>query len=118
MNYLLIESLQRFDYYYGESMKVEFPSGSGNKMTLSQVAAELEKRLVSLFTNPKKGHLPASLRGNKALQTSDAKNLYLFHEYFDGDTGKGLGASHQTGWTALIAKRIQQLYVTAYSDRT
>lgn len=118
VNYLLIEALQRFDYYYGESLKVEFPSGSGNQVTLSQVAAELEKRLVSLFTIPKKGNMPASLQGSKAVRPTDAKNLCLFHEYFDGDTGKGLGASHQTGWTALIAKIIQQLYVTAYSDRT
>jgi hypothetical protein len=118
VNYLLIEALQRLDYYYGDSLKAEFPTGSGKEMTLGEVAAEIEKRLVSLFTKPKRGQLPPSLHGNRAFQRVDAQNLYLFHEYFDGDTGHGLGASHQTGWTGLIAKIIQQLYVTAYADRT
>jgi hypothetical protein len=117
LNFLLIEALQRLDYYYGESFTVEFPTGSGKKMPLSSAAAELEKRLVSLFVSGKKNQLPASLQGSRAIQKVDGKSLYLFHEYFDGDTGRGLGASHQTGWTALIAKIIQQLYVTAYADR-
>ena len=118
VNYLLIEAIQRLDYYYGPAFTTEFPRGSGKQMTLSDVAAELEKRLVSLFVRPKRNQLPPSLQGNKAFQHVDGTSLYLFHEYFDGDTGRGLGASHQTGWTALVAKIIQQLYVTAYADRT
>jgi hypothetical protein len=116
-NYLLIEAIQRLDYYYGHSFLVDFPTGSGNLVPLSNVAAELEKRLVALFVRPKRNQMPPSLQGNRAFQQVDGRDLYLFHEYFDGDTGKGLGASHQTGWTALIAKIIQQLYVTAYSEK-
>jgi len=113
LNYLLIEALQRLDYYYGETFLVEFPTGSGVKMTLGTVAMELEKRLLSLFI----GDLPPSLAHNERFGAPDWKGLRLFHEYFDAETGRGLGASHQTGWTALIAKIIQQLYVTAYADK-
>ncbi len=105
--------MQRLDYYYGETFLVEFPTGSGNRVTLGTVAMELEKRLLSLFV----GALPPSLSHNERFGSPDWKGLRLFHEYFDAETGRGLGASHQTGWTALIAKIIQQLYVTAYSDR-
>ena len=115
LNFLLIEAIQRLDYYYGDSLKVELPTGSGKKVCLSEVAMNLEKRLLSLFVS-EDGGLPPSLRGNEKFGDHGWKDLRLFHEYFDADTGKGLGASHQTGWTALIAKIIQQLYVTAYAD--
>jgi len=117
LNYLLIESLQRLDFYYGETFLVEFPTGSGNKMTLATAAMELEKRLLSLFVAGADGGLPPSLSHNERFGWPGWKDLRLFHEYFDAETGRGLGASHQTGWTALIAKIIQQLYVTAYSDK-
>jgi hypothetical protein len=117
LNYLLIEALQRMDYYYGKSLLAEMPAGSGNKICLADVAMDLEKRLLSLFVGAGKGEIPPSLAGNERFGKADWQGLRLFYEYFDGDTGHGLGASHQTGWTALIAKIIQQLYVTAYSDR-
>jgi len=113
----LIESLQRLDYYYGETFLIEFPTASGDRMTLGTVAMELEKRLLSLFVAGTDGSLPPSLSHNERFGTPGWKDLRLFHEYFDAETGRGLGASHQTGWTALIAKVIQQLYVTAYADR-
>lgn len=118
LNFLLIEALQRLEFYYGDSLTVEFPTGSGERISLAGVAAELEKRLLSLFLKAKGKAVPPCLCGNKVMEDDFSKDLYLFYEYFNGDTGKGLGASHQTGWTALIAKIIQQLYVTAYADRT
>jgi len=108
-NYLLVEALQRMDFYYGSEFKVEMPTGSGNEMSLSEVAAELEKRLLGLFKAGPEGR-PCLRSGH---QKQDWEQYLLFHEYFDGDTGRGLGASHQTGWTALIAKIVQQLYVTS-----
>ncbi len=102
LNYLMIESLQKFHYYLGESFQVECPTGSGKKMHLGDVAAELSRRLSRLFLKDEAGRRPA--HGN--LQWED--RLILFHEYFHGDTGAGLGASHQTGWTALVAKLLQQ----------
>ena len=115
VNYLIIEALQRLDYYYGNSLQVEFPTGSGKRFTLGQVAMELETRLLSLFVAPKGGKRSCpSIQMNVAADPT-WKSLYQFFEYFDADTGRGLGASHQTGWTALIAKIIQQLYVTAYA---
>ena len=107
VNYLLVESLQRFHYYYGDDFKIECPTGSGRFMTLSDAADEVSKRLVALFLRNEKGVRPF-LGSNQRLQTDPHFNDYiLFHEYFHGDSGKGLGASHQTGWTALVAKLIQ-----------
>ena len=108
INFLIIESLQKFHYYYGDDLLVDFPTGSGNKMNLKQVATELAKRLIKLFTLDEKGQRP--IYGPNKYFESDPnwKDLILFHEYFHGDTGYGLGASHQTGWTALIAKLLQQ----------
>ncbi|HZN55766.1 MAG TPA: hypothetical protein VFB67_10655 [Candidatus Polarisedimenticolaceae bacterium] len=98
VNYLLIESLQRFHHYYGDDFLIECPVGSGRTVTIAEAAAELTRRLTSLFLLDEKGERPA-LGG-------PAEHL-LFHEYFDGDSGRGLGASHQTGWTALVAKLLQ-----------
>jgi hypothetical protein len=107
-NYLLIEALQRYDYYYGDAFTIECPTGSGRKLTLAQVAAELSRRLSSLFLRDADGRRPAD--GARDLFRSDPhwKDFVLFYEYFHGDTGAGLGASHQTGWTALVAKLLQQ----------
>ena len=108
INYLLIESLQKFDYYYGDSFKVEFPTGSGRLLTLGEVASELSMRLVKLFLRNRDGTRPIYGR-QRIWQTDPAwRDLILFNEYFHGDNGAGLGASHQTGWTALVAKLIQQ----------
>ena len=106
MNYLLIESLQKFHHYYGDDFKIECPTGSGNLLNLNEVSEELSRRLVSLFLKDKTGARPA-LKGHPKLATDPHfKNYLLFHEYFHGDTGHGLGATHQTGWTGLIAKLI------------
>ena len=107
INYLIIESLQKLDYYFGPDFKAEMPTGSGVLMTLAEVAAELQSRLLLLFLPDENGNAPC-VGGSDVL----GPEVVLFHEYFHGETGRGLGASHQTGWTGLVAKIIQQLYVT------
>jgi Glycosyl hydrolase family 63 C-terminal domain len=107
VNYLLIESLQKFDYYFGADFKVECPTGSGRMMTLWEVTTELSQRLSSIFLR-QDGRRPV-FEGIERFQTDPHwRDLILFHEYFHGDTGQGLGASHQTGWTAVVAKLLQQ----------
>ena len=108
INYLLIESLQKFDHYYGDSLKVDFPSGSGNLLTLAQVARELSRRLIRLFLRDPAGRRPVYGREDPFQDDTHWQGLLLFHEYFHGENGAGLGASHQTGWTGLVAKLIQQ----------
>ena len=107
MNFLLIEALQRIHYYYGDDFKVECPVGSGRQLTLWQAAGEISRRLSRIFLRCD-GKRP--VYGNAALFQDDAhwRDLILFYEYFHGETGAGLGASHQTGWTALVAKLIEQ----------
>lgn len=109
MNYLLIEALQKFGFYFGDTFKVEFPTGSGNLLTLWEISLELEKRLVGIFQRDEGGKRP--FNGNVELFQKDPhwRDLILFNEYFNGDNGSGIGASHQTGWTALVAKMIRQL---------
>jgi hypothetical protein len=110
INYLLIESLQQFHHYYGDDFKVECPTRSGNFLTLKEIANELSNRLIRIWLPDDKGDRPferAQDRSASAMLRRD-KHRYLFHEYFHGDTGAGLGASHQTGWTGLVAKLIQQ----------
>jgi hypothetical protein len=108
INYLLIESLQRFNYYFGEEFKVEFPTGSGVHMHLGEVAAQLSRRLSRLFLRDDQGRRPV-FGGTEKFQTDpNFRDYPLFYEYFHGDNGAGLGASHQTGWTALVAKLLQQ----------
>ena len=102
LNFLLIESLQKYHHYLGEGFQVEFPSRSGNRMHLGDVAAEISRRLGRLFLQDEAGKRPAH---GRAQWPGD---FIQFHEYFHGETGEGLGASHQTGWTALIAKLLQQ----------
>ena len=112
LNYLIIEALQKFDWYYGQTLRVEHPTGSGRMLTLWEVSVELSRRLIGLFVRHE-GRRPV-FGGWERLQRDPAwRDLLLFHEYFDGDTGAGLGASHQTGWTALVAKLIQQSGVPA-----
>ncbi len=116
INYLLIEALQLYDHYYGKEFTVEMPCGSGNWVTLDVVAAELENRLLRIFTQDKTGNRPVHENQPLYAKNGPWANQVLFYEYFCGDSGRGVGASHQTGWTGLIAKIINQLYVTAYSD--
>ena len=108
LNYLLIETLQKFDYFYGRDFTVECPSASGQSMTLWEVSVELSRRLISLYTKDDAGK--RAVYGDLAPFQTDPhwRDLLLFHEYFHGDNGAGLGANHQTGWTGLLAKLIQQ----------
>ena len=108
MNFLLIEALQRFDYFYRGAFKVEFPTGSGREVTLSEVAAELSRRLTRIFLRDPAGRRP--VHGDVRRFQSDPhwRDLLLFYEYFHGDNGAGIGASHQTGWTGIVAKLLQQ----------
>jgi len=107
VNFLIIESLQRLHYYYTDDFKVECPTNSGQFLTLNEIADEISKRLSKLFLRDGNGNRPV-LGANEILQKDPHFNNYiLFHEYFEGDTGRGLGASHQTGWTGLIAKLLQ-----------
>ncbi|MGH7787775.1 MAG: MGH1-like glycoside hydrolase domain-containing protein, partial [Candidatus Binatia bacterium] len=108
MNYLLIEALQKFHHYYGDDFTVECPVGSGHYLTLTEVADELSQRLIRLFARDGDGRRPVF--GGQATFQHDPhwRDYLLFYEYFHGDNGAGLGASHQTGWTGLVAKLIQQ----------
>jgi hypothetical protein len=108
VNYLLIESLQKFHHYFGDDLKVEFPSRSGKMLTLSEVAAEISHRLTGIFLRDEPGNRPVYRGTAKFGSDPSWSDLILFYEYFHGDTGQGLGASHQTGWTALVTKLLQQ----------
>jgi len=108
INYLLIESLQKFHHYYGDDFKVECPTGSGQFLTLNEIANELSNRLIRLWMRDGDAARPFERASADALSGEHDRELYWFHEYFNGDTGAGLGASHQTGWTGLVAKLIQQ----------
>ncbi|WP_034256925.1 MGH1-like glycoside hydrolase domain-containing protein [Adhaeribacter aquaticus] len=103
LNYLIIQSLKKYYKYYGDTYVYEFPTGSGNKLNLKQIAQELTKRLLKLFEKNTEGKY--QYHSNHAQYSKDEhfRDLHLFYEFFHGDTGQGLGASHQTGWTALIA---------------
>ena len=108
INYLLIEALQKYDHFYGRDFILECPTGSGIRMTLGEIAAELSRRLIRLFLKDDTGKRP--IYGGTDIVHDDPawQDMILFHEYFHGDNGAGLGASHQTGWTGLVAKLIQQ----------
>ncbi|HLZ51417.1 MAG TPA: hypothetical protein VKP61_11735 [Candidatus Acidoferrum sp.] len=108
LNYLLVEALQKYHHYYGEDFKVECPARAGNEVDLWEVAAEISRRLVHIFVRGKDGRRPVA--GGLELFQSDPhwKDLILFHEFFHGDNGAGIGANHQTGWTGLVAKLIEQ----------
>jgi hypothetical protein len=109
LNYLLIEVLERYHHYYGDGLTVECPVGSGRHLTLGEVAAELQRRLASLFLSDERGARPVHGRERRYADDPHWRDLVLFYEYFDGDTGRGVGASHQTGWTALAVRCIEDL---------
>jgi hypothetical protein len=108
VNYLLIESLQKFHHYFGDDFKVEFPTGSGQYLTLWDVAAEISRRLTHIFLRDDHGVRPVHRHSPVYRDSPHWKDLVLFYEYFHGDDGSGVGASHQTGWIGLVAKLLQQ----------
>jgi hypothetical protein len=110
VNYLLVESLYKYHEYYGDTCKVEFPTGSGVQMNLREIAEELSKRLIGIFQRDEQGM--RKVHGQYALYAHDEhyKDLLLFYEYFHGENGRGVGASHQTGWTGVVADMIHQVY--------
>lgn len=107
VNYLIIESLQKFDHYYGYQFRVECPTGSGRFLSLAEIAEELSRRLTRLFLRDAHGRRAVFGQSEKFQTDPHFRDYVPFHEYFDGDTGRGVGASHQTGWTALVAKLLQ-----------
>lgn len=107
VNYLIIESLQKFHHYYGDDFKIECPTGSGKYLTLLEVAEELTRRLTKIFMPDAAGRRPVYGQYEKFQTDPNFRNYLWFHEYFHGDNGRGLGANHQTGWTALVAKLLQ-----------
>ena len=108
VNFLLVESLQKFHRYLGNDFKAEFPTGSGNMKTLWDVAGELSRRMTNIFLRDEKGRRPVFGNLEKFQTDPHWRDLVLFHEYFHGDSGSGVGASHQTGWTGVVTKLMQQ----------
>jgi hypothetical protein len=108
LNYLLIESLRKLHAHFQDTFKVECPTGSGRYLTLGEVATEISRRLTSLFLRDEYGVRPAHGANTRYRHHPHWRDLVLFYEYFHGDTGYGMGASHQTGWTALVATLLQE----------
>ncbi|HEV8269416.1 MAG TPA: glucosidase, partial [Thermoanaerobaculia bacterium] len=108
VNFLIIESLQKFHFYLGDEFTAELPTGSGKKATLWEISAEISRRLTHLFLKDAGGHRPVFGGAKKFQEDPHFRDYLLFYEYFHGDVGAGIGASHQTGWTGLVAKLLQQ----------
>jgi hypothetical protein len=108
INYIFIEALQRYHLFYGDSFTMEFPTGSGRRMNLEKIARELAGRIVSLFMPDGNGQRPALAANPVFANDTHWRDLIWFHEYFHGETGAGLGANHQTGWTSLVARLIEE----------
>jgi hypothetical protein len=109
VNYLLVEALERYHHFYGDELRIECPTGSGRHRTLREVAQELAGRLTRIFLPDAAGVRPFHGASRRWVDDPHWRNLTLFHEYFHGDTGRGLGASHQTGWTALVVRLIEDV---------
>jgi hypothetical protein len=108
VNYMIVESLRRFHDYYGDEFKVECPTGSGQMLTLWEVAEEIARRLMRPFLRDNNGQRPVFGVAGKFQADPNFRDYLLFYEYFHGDNGSGLGASHQTGWTGLLANLIYE----------
>jgi len=109
MNYLFIQALREYQWYSGNDFLFEYPTGSNKLLNLKQVSDELSKRLIHMFEKDEKDNRAINKNYEKYYQDPHFKDLVLFYEYFHGENGRGLGASHQTGWTALVANLIEQL---------
>jgi hypothetical protein len=109
LNFLLIEALERYHHFYGDGFTVEYPTGSGRRATLEAVARDLSRRLASIFLPDARGRRPVHAEDARYASDPHFKDLLLFYEYFDGDSGRGVGASHQTGWTALAVSLVRGL---------
>jgi hypothetical protein len=107
VNYLLIESLQRFHHYYGDDFKIEHPTNSGNMRSLKEIADDLSQRMINIFKKGEDGYRPVFGNSEKINTDPEFCDYIYFYEYFHGDNGRGVGATHQTGWTGLVAKLIQ-----------
>jgi hypothetical protein len=109
VNFLIVEALERYDFYYGDSLTVEFPKGSGKRITLGRAAREIAQRMTRLFLPDEHGRRPCHGGAARYAEDPHWKDLVLFYEFFGGEDGRGVGASHQTGWTALVASMIEGL---------
>lgn len=109
LNFLIIESLQRFYHYYGDDFKVEYPTNSGQYLSLKEISKLLTERLIKIYIHDDKGEIPVWGKNKKFQSDPNFKDNLLFYEYFHGDNGSGLGASHQTGWTGLIANLLHTI---------
>lgn len=107
VNFMLLEALEKYHHFYGDSLTVELPRGSGNLVTLDKAADDIAKRLINIFLPDENGNRPVHGQHADWYRDEHFRNLVLFYEYFDGDTGRGVGASHQTGWTGLVAKLLE-----------
>ncbi|MFT5107533.1 MAG: hypothetical protein ACI9UA_003166, partial [Pseudoalteromonas tetraodonis] len=108
INYLIVEALERYHHFYGDDFKIEAPAGSGNELNLEQVRSLISDRLIKLFRKDERGYRPCFGEAKRFSDVEGWKDLLLFHEYFHAETGEGLGASHQTGWTSLVVRLIRE----------
>jgi hypothetical protein len=108
INYLLVEALEKYHQFYGEELQVEDPTGSGKNLNLDQVAIELSRRLVSIFLRNEQGYRPVFGTNTTYQNDPNWRDHILYYEYYHGDNGRGVGASHQTGWTALVANMLER----------
>jgi hypothetical protein len=117
-NYLLIENLRRFHLFYGDTLRIECPTGSGKLLTLDQIADELCRRLIGIFRRGVDGRRPVFGGYEKFQRDPNFQDYIPFHEYFHGDNGRGCGASNQTGWTGLVANLIDELIASGAAGRS
>lgn len=109
LNYLIIQSLRKYHKYFGDDYRFDFPTGSGNKLNLKEIANELTKRLLRIFGRDENGKYQYHSDHAPYAEDDHFRNHHLFYEFFHGDTGQGLGASHQTGWTAMVANLLLEM---------
>ncbi len=107
---MLVEALERYHHFYGDNLRVECPTGSGRLMNLGEISRALSTRLTGLFAADPNGQHPCHGDDTRYAQDPSCRDLVLFYEYFHAETGRGLGASHQTGWTALVIRFLEDLY--------